>query len=300
MRGVPGSIVRILAYWYANQTMHVKWGSSLSTPFSVGNGVRQGGLLSSALFNLYMDDLSKQLGACSTGCMIGDSLINHFMYADDLAITSPSSAGFQQLLNICSEYGVECDVKYNAKKSVVMICRTKDDRDLNFPVFYLSGQALSVCNSTKYLGHIITDTLEDDEDMFRQRRALYIQANMLVRKFHYCSVDVKVNLFRAYCSPLYSAPLWVTYKKGSLLKLQVAYNDCLRILLKKPRSTRASKLFCDLGLSTFMALLRNLTYKFMCRLENSENNIISLMSDPSRSTVRYASAIWNHWHECLH
>ena len=110
MRGVPGSIVRILAYWYANQTMHVKWGSSLSTPFSVGNGVRQGGLLSSALFNLYMDDLSKQLGACSTGCMIGDSLINHFMYADDLAITSPSSAGFQQLLNICSEYGVECDV----------------------------------------------------------------------------------------------------------------------------------------------------------------------------------------------
>ena len=24
-RGVPGSIVRILAYWYANKTMRVKW-----------------------------------------------------------------------------------------------------------------------------------------------------------------------------------------------------------------------------------------------------------------------------------
>ena len=33
--------------------------------------------------------------------------------------------------------------------------------------------------------------------MYRQRRMLYAQANMLVRKFHYCSDEVKVNLFRA-------------------------------------------------------------------------------------------------------
>ena len=39
--------------------MQVKWGNSVSASF--GNGVRQGGLLSPALFNLYMDELSKQL-----------------------------------------------------------------------------------------------------------------------------------------------------------------------------------------------------------------------------------------------
>lgn len=32
---------------------------------------------------------------------------------------------------------------------------------------------------------IITDKLEGDADMYRQRRMLYVQANMLVRKFHY-------------------------------------------------------------------------------------------------------------------
>ena len=124
------------------------------------------------------------------------------MYADDLAIVSPCSAGFQQLLNICSEYGLKFDVKYNAKKSVVMICRTKEDQKLNFPVFYLSGHTLSVCNSCKYLGHIINDKMEDDADMHRQRRMLYAQANMLARKFHYCSDEVKVSLFRAYCTPI--------------------------------------------------------------------------------------------------
>ena len=182
---------------------------------------------------------------------------------------------------------------------MVLLCRSKEDVDLKFPSFYLSGQIMSVSKCTKYLGHIITDTLEDDDDMFRQRRMLYIQANMLVRKFHYCTTDVKVNLFRAYCTPLYTAPLWVRYKKESLRKLQVAYNDCFRILLKKPRSTRASELFCSLGLTTFMALLRNLTFKFMIRLDRSLNGLIGQMTDPSRSSVRFNSTIRGHWHEIL-
>ena len=299
-RGAPNSILRILAYWYAEQSMQVKWGSCLSAPFSVGNGVRQGGLLSPALFNLYMDELSVKLSKCMTGCMIGNSLVNHFMYADDLAIVSPSSAGFQQLLNICTEYGVKYDVKYNAKKSVVMICRTRRDQALSFPSFYLSGQALSVCNSTKYLGHIITDQMDDDEDMYRQRRVLYAQANMLIRKFHFCTDDVKISLFRAYCTPLYTAPLWVKYNTESFRKLKVAYNDCLRILLNKPRHSSASKLFCESRLSSLEALLRNLMYKFMCRMEGSQNDVIMLLTNPRRSSVRHQSHMWNHWYECLY
>ena len=299
LRGVPNCLIRILVYWYANQQMQVKWGSTLSTPFRVGNGVRQGGILSPALFNLYMDGLSKELGECRTGCMMGDTLINHFMYADDLSIISPCSSGFQQLLNICTNYGLDFNIKYNAKKSMVLICRAKGDGELRFPNFHLSGQTICVVKSAKYLGHILTDTLEDDEDMARQRRMLYLQANMLVRKFHHCTTEVKVNLFRTYCTPLYTAPLWVNYKRGSLQKLKVAYNDCLRILLKKPRSTRASELFCSFGLTTFMALLRNLTYKFMCRLDCSVNGLIRLMTDPSYSSVRYTSTIRGRWHECL-
>jgi len=85
------------------------------------------------------------------------------MYDNDLAIFSPSSAGFQQLLNICPEYEVKFDVLYNAKKSAVLICRTKVDKDLCLPDFYLLGQVMSVCNKIKYLGHYITDQLSDGE-----------------------------------------------------------------------------------------------------------------------------------------
>ena len=37
-RGVPGYIVRILCYWYAHQTICVRWGSSISSSFRVSNG----------------------------------------------------------------------------------------------------------------------------------------------------------------------------------------------------------------------------------------------------------------------
>ena len=79
--------------------------------------------------------------------MVANTMINHLMYADDLVVISPSSAGFQELLNICTDYGVKLDVKYNAKKSMVMICRTKQDKNLCFSSFYLAEQGMSVCGT---------------------------------------------------------------------------------------------------------------------------------------------------------
>jgi len=45
-RNVPMCIVRLLLSWYRQQTMQVKWGTKYSSPFTVTNGVRQGGVLS--------------------------------------------------------------------------------------------------------------------------------------------------------------------------------------------------------------------------------------------------------------
>ena len=109
-----------------------------------------------------------------------------------------------------------------------------------------------------------------------------------------CTINDHINH-----TPLYTAPLWVNYKKESLRKLKVAYNDALRILLKKPRGGSASQLFCEVGLTTFQALLRNLMFSFKCRLDGSQNEIIKMMTNPRYSTVRYSSCFWNHWYVCL-
>ena len=48
----------ILCYWYQKQEMTVRWCACISDNFKMTNGVRQGGILSSQLFNIYIDGLS--------------------------------------------------------------------------------------------------------------------------------------------------------------------------------------------------------------------------------------------------
>jgi len=43
--------------WYKQQTVQVKWSINFSSPFTVTNGVRQGGVLSPYLFAVYLDKL---------------------------------------------------------------------------------------------------------------------------------------------------------------------------------------------------------------------------------------------------
>ena len=99
--GVPGYLVRILIFWYTNQKMSIRWGSMMSDSFNVSNGVRQGGILSPYLFNIYMNGLSLRLKKLYAGCKMANLIINHLFYADDLALLYPSQRGLQELLEIC-------------------------------------------------------------------------------------------------------------------------------------------------------------------------------------------------------
>ena len=68
--------------------MSVKWGNAIYTIFTVTNGVKQGGILSPLLFNIYIDDLSLTSSKSNIGCRLGGRLVNHIAYADDLCILS--------------------------------------------------------------------------------------------------------------------------------------------------------------------------------------------------------------------
>jgi len=70
----------------------------------------------------------------------------------------------------------------------------------SFPDFTLNGPIPNTVDSCKYLGHIISATDDDNPDIVRQMGLLCARTNMLIRKFSKCGIDVKLCLFRAYCS----------------------------------------------------------------------------------------------------
>lgn len=77
------------------------------------------------------------------------------MYADDLVIFSPYSASQKQLLMMCSQYVIDYDIKFNAKKSNIMNLGSGEDRISVFPEVYLFDLILYA--RIKYLGHFLTD-----------------------------------------------------------------------------------------------------------------------------------------------
>ncbi len=46
----------------------------------------------------------------------------------------------------------------------------------------------------------------------------------------------------------------------------------MRILLKKPRWSSATDLFCKARVQSFPALMRNLIYEFICRLDDTHDD----------------------------
>ncbi len=154
-----------------------------------------------------------------------------------------------------------------------MICRT-EDRSIDFPVFKLSNKrpCLTHCVCESKIPLLFYHWMHDRwwERILKGNavcRMMYMQVNILLRKFSFCSDEVKVSLFEAYCTHLYTAHLWCNYRASSLQKLQVAYNDAMRILLRRPRWHGASEICVSAREITLKALLRNIMYRFICRLK---------------------------------
>ena len=135
-KGVPLFIIKLLVYWYSRQKMTVRWGNTCSTRFYVTNGVKQGGISSPMLFNLYMDDLSVKLNCSGIGGYKGTSFINQLCYASDLCLINLSSSGMQHLLNICKEYASTHKLLCNGSKSF-SLCFKKNTLKVSSSSLYL-------------------------------------------------------------------------------------------------------------------------------------------------------------------
>ena len=79
-------VLRFIMNMYIPQKMQVRFSNSLSNQFTVGNGVKQGGVLSPILFTVYIDKLMKILKQRNVGCKLGNKLLGVFVYADDLTL----------------------------------------------------------------------------------------------------------------------------------------------------------------------------------------------------------------------
>lgn len=214
---VPLKVTNLLEFWYDNQSNYVKWGNALSEHYKLECGVRQGGVTSVILFNYYVNSLIEELSSARVGCYMNGHCVNNLSYADDMVLLSPSVAGLRKLLAICERYVTGHGLKYNVNKTEVMVFRQGKGPE-HIPCIKLCGSPLNIVSKFKYLGHIITDTLNDNDDIERQRRVIAMKSNMLARRFAQCSEQVRITLS-------YSLALWVGTTARSILIRWMLSND---------------------------------------------------------------------------
>ena len=69
--------------------MPIKWSADISCSFDTSNGIKQGGVLSPLLFNVYLDELILLLWEQGVGCHMNDMFVGAFCYADDVTLLAP-------------------------------------------------------------------------------------------------------------------------------------------------------------------------------------------------------------------
>ena len=129
--------------------MFMRWGNYCSPKFRVTNGVKQEGILSPALFNVYIDNLSVSLNHSSIGGSLGGNLINHFCCADKLCLITLNSLGMQCLLVICNKYITGYQLTFNATKSFAFCFKLKHIK-IKLLDFVLEKNGIPAVNKCKY------------------------------------------------------------------------------------------------------------------------------------------------------
>ena len=114
-RGFPLQIVKVFLSWFCNMHASVKWKNVTSNCFKIKSGVPQGSLLGGKLYNLIVDEILQILEKNHLGCYVGDKFAGAIAYADDLILLSASVIKLQEMLRLCNECGLECDLKFNVQ-----------------------------------------------------------------------------------------------------------------------------------------------------------------------------------------
>ena len=98
--GIPDHLTGLLRNLYAGQEATVRTGHGTTNWFQIGKGVCQGCILSSCLFNLYVEYIMRNTGleAAQAGIKIARRNINNLRYADDTTLMAESEEELKSLL----------------------------------------------------------------------------------------------------------------------------------------------------------------------------------------------------------
>ena len=120
--GILDHMTCLLRNLYAGQEAPVGTGHGTTDWFQIGKGVRQGYILSTCLFNLYAEYITRNAGLeeAQAGIKIARRNTNNLRYADDTTLMAESEKELKSLLMNVKEESEKVGLKLNIQKTKIM------------------------------------------------------------------------------------------------------------------------------------------------------------------------------------
>ena len=119
---IPDHLTCLLRNLYAGQEATVKTGHGTTDWFQIGQGVRQGCILSLCLFNFYAEHIMRNAGLeeAQAGIKIARRNINNLRYANDTTLMAESEEELKRLLMKVKKESEKVSLKLNIQKMKIM------------------------------------------------------------------------------------------------------------------------------------------------------------------------------------
>src|SRR5574341_150372 len=120
--GIPDHLICLLRNLYAGQEATVRTGHGTTNWFQIGQGVRQGCILSPCLFNFYAEYIMRNAGLeeAQTDIKIARRNIDNLRYADDTTLMAESEEELKSLWMRVKEESEKVGLKLNIQKMKIM------------------------------------------------------------------------------------------------------------------------------------------------------------------------------------
>ena len=209
--------------------------------FKISNGVKQGAVLSSLVYCVYMNDLFTLLKKKKSGCWINGEYHGIIGYADDLFLLSPSKSALHEMLKTCEIYATNhnlvfsTDINPNISKTK-WIAFLKEDGDLT--KLLLCDNLLPWVKNVKHLGIKLENKfgsiLKQD---IRGKRAQYIQRNNeIMQEFNFAHPSTKMQLNCIYNTHFTGSVIWDLFSSESIM-IENTWNVSIRNVFNLRRKT---------------------------------------------------------------
>jgi hypothetical protein len=273
-KGICPLVARFLAFVYTNQVCRTKWADALSNNFFISNGVKQGGVLSPFLFNVYIDVLLQRLKLQGFGCHIGNTFIGALSYADDIVLLAPTLTSLKKQLHTCEQFSEEFHINFNCNKSKLLCFGERVNVKLPF-----QGNIVPQVDNYKHLGNLVgsNSIISNKTQIQLAINELYGKMNVLHNQFKFADEDVMYSLFKTHCLSLYGCQLW-DLSSSVMEKFAIAWRKCVRRLYNIPLQSHCDLLPYICKDTPITVQLHSRFLKFFVSLWYSSNAIVSTCS----------------------